>query len=102
MGIPMAFCINCGSLVRPGNVMCINCGYRFDSEPWAPKGAVSSQPVVKEENKKAPYLPYEPRPMQLDIIADIRNALETHRHIVLESSRRILWTHCRNAGRSSH
>ena len=85
MGIPMAFCINCGSLVRPGNVMCINCGYRFDGEPWTPREAVSSQPVLKEENKEAPYLPYEPRPMQLDIIADIRNALEAHRHIVLES-----------------
>lgn len=86
MGLPMAlFCTNCGSLVRPGNVMCVNCGYRFDGEPWTPMNAAPPAKTLTEENKDAPYLPYEPRPMQLDIIADIRSALESHRHIVLES-----------------
>ncbi len=41
--------------------------------------------TVKDENPEAPYLPYEPREMQVDIIRDIVNALEQKRHIVLES-----------------
>ncbi|AGI47783.1 Rad3-related DNA helicase [Thermoplasmatales archaeon BRNA1] len=41
--------------------------------------------VVKNENKDAPYLPYEPRELQIDIISDIRSALDQSRHIVIES-----------------
>ena len=41
--------------------------------------------IVYQANKEAPYMPYAPREGQLDIIADIRSALDEHRHIVIES-----------------
>ena len=36
-------------------------------------------------NPDAPYMPYEPRELQMDIIFDIRKALDEGRHIVIES-----------------
>ena len=48
----------------------------------------SEQPpkkIVDTENPDAPYLPYEPRKMQMEIIADIRRAIDEGRHIVIES-----------------
>ena len=41
--------------------------------------------IVSTVNKDAPYLPYEPRSCQLDIISDIRIALDEGRHIIIES-----------------
>ncbi len=79
------FCNNCSSLVMPGMVMCPHCGYRFDGAEWTPLKTAPQAPVSTVSNDEAPYLPYEPREMQLDIIADIRNALNARRHIVLES-----------------
>ncbi len=49
---------------------------------------MQSKPVQKaafQANKSAPYMPYVPREGQLDIISDIRSALDDHRHIVMES-----------------
>jgi len=58
------------------------------SENGLAKFANAGQPpkkMVEKENPEAPYLPYEPREMQLDIIADIRRAIDEERHIVMES-----------------
>ncbi|MDR3074879.1 MAG: ATP-dependent DNA helicase, partial [Candidatus Methanoplasma sp.] len=41
--------------------------------------------MVKGEIPEAPYMPYEPREMQLEIIAEIRRAIDEGRHIVIES-----------------
>lgn len=41
--------------------------------------------VVYQAHSEAPYMPYAPRPGQMDIISDIRRALDEKRHIVLES-----------------
>ena len=47
---------------------------------------VSEPPkTVDAEDMKAPYLPYEPRANQLQIINDIRSAMDAGRHIVIES-----------------
>lgn len=84
------FCENCGTLVLPGKDRCPDCGtYVFTGalagmtemtrpEPSVPKTVDASQ-------MKAPYLPYEPRPSQLGIINDIRNAFDAGKHIVVES-----------------
>lgn len=44
-----------------------------------------SPKLVEPGEARAPFLPYEPRPEQLRIIADIRDALDRGRHIVIES-----------------
>jgi DNA excision repair protein ERCC-2 len=74
----------------PGSERCRNCGRSMDGnvsnqmslydmmEQPAPK-------VVKTENAKAPFFPYEPRANQLDIIHDMYTALEAGQHIVVES-----------------
>ncbi|MDR1691036.1 MAG: ATP-dependent DNA helicase, partial [Candidatus Methanoplasma sp.] len=49
------------------------------------KNEEPNKKMVDEAIPEAPYLPYEPRAMQLDIIADIRNAVDQGRHIVIES-----------------
>ena len=41
--------------------------------------------LVQSENRDAPYMPYEPRGCQLDIICDIRSFLDEGRHVVIES-----------------
>ncbi|MDR1404785.1 MAG: ATP-dependent DNA helicase [Candidatus Methanoplasma sp.] len=41
--------------------------------------------MIKEEIPEAPFMPYEPREMQLEIIADIKKAIDEGRHIVIES-----------------
>ena len=84
------FCPNCGSIAFQNQKKCGTCGQRIDdpSEKGLEYFSNSSQPMkkmVKEENPAAPYLPYEPREMQLDIISDIRRAIDEGRHIVLES-----------------
>lgn len=40
---------------------------------------------VESELKDAPYMPYEPRGCQLEIISDIRTFLDDGRHVVIES-----------------
>lgn len=85
----MPFCPVCSSLVFPGHVACGSCGYRFDggiADTAVNPARTSVRPaVVRKENPDAPFLPYEPREMQVDIIRDIVRALEQKRHIVLES-----------------
>ncbi len=49
------------------------------------KRQVKAPKMVTEELKEAPFLPYEPRGCQLDIIHDIRTYLDEGRHIVVES-----------------
>ncbi|MDR0309894.1 MAG: ATP-dependent DNA helicase, partial [Candidatus Methanoplasma sp.] len=85
-----AFCSNCGSIILPNQRKCGSCGRNADR----PSGNgldqfVNSEQhtkkIVEKENPEAPYLPYEPREMQLDIIADIRRAVDEGRHIIIES-----------------
>lgn len=76
------FCSNCRSLILPGKNRCPVCGESVGGnrlEDFKPHVATVS------DNKDAPYLPYRPREGQIEIIADIRNALDDHRHIVVES-----------------
>lgn len=90
-----AFCPVCSNLVLPGHVACESCGYRFDGRSGGVASAIEelgrnaggdpAPRTVRAENPEAPYLPYEPREMQVDIIRDIVGALEQKRHIVLES-----------------
>ena len=52
---------------------------------WKPIEKSNGPSVVTEVNSEAPYLPYKPRETQIQIITDIRNALDKGRHIVIES-----------------
>ncbi len=80
------FCPQCGNMVLPGLNSCPECGYAFDGSAPVKKVDTKPAPTVKDSSQmKAPYLPYEPRPIQLDIIADIRGALDRSKHIVIES-----------------
>jgi DNA excision repair protein ERCC-2 len=87
------FCRNCKSLMPPGSITCRICGKGMD-------GTVSNQSclggknisrvreapkIVSGENADAPYFPYEPRALQMQIVADIREALAGSKHIVMES-----------------
>lgn len=90
--MPARFCPRCKSLVRPGRDTCQFCGlpisetvattqmglFEVDEDLPEPE-------VLAHENEDAPYLPYEPRSTQLRIIGDIRDALDSGRHIVIES-----------------
>ena len=44
-----------------------------------------SKEIEIVRNPDAPYMPYKPRELQMDIILDIRKALDEGRHIVIES-----------------
>jgi DNA excision repair protein ERCC-2 len=84
------FCPNCSSVVFPNQKRCGSCGKNIDrpSDTGLDQFTGAQQPVkkiVEKENPAAPYLPYEPRVMQMEIIADIRRAIGEGRHIVLES-----------------
>lgn len=85
------FCPNCGSMILPLKKKCGNCGQFVDRTSGGGLGRFlkGSEPPPKKmivtENPDAPYLPYEPRELQIDIITDIRNALDSGRHIVIES-----------------
>lgn len=80
------FCSNCGSMIMPGLTQCAKCGMPLDGGPWVKKNVDKPLPkLVDVENADAPYMPYEPRPEQLQIISDISNSLDQRRHIVIES-----------------
>lgn len=82
------FCPNCSSLLFPGMDKCSACGRPLDaSSDWTPpvKTVTDSPKIIANVNSDAPYLPYEPRATQLQIISDIRNALDQKKHIVIES-----------------
>lgn len=93
----MPFCPYCNSLMMPNAVKCSSCGRSASVQP---QEGLSNQPVsedafrakdlpqpkiVAEENLDAPYLPYKPRANQMRIVSDIRGALDSGRHIVMES-----------------
>ena len=84
------FCPKCGSLIKPNQKKCGTCRQNVDRSAGSGLDGFSKneQPpkkFVQEENPGAPYLPYEPRELQMDIIADIRRAIDEGRHIVIES-----------------
>ena len=71
----------------PGMPRCSSCGMPLDGsvENWTAPPKSDGPKVISQVNQDAPYLPYEPREVQLDIIRDIRNALDAGKHIVIES-----------------
>ena len=86
------FCNRCHSLLPPGSKRCTSCGSPINPEWISNQSSLDgigpkkqSVQLVKEENKDAPYLPYQPRGCQMDIINDIRHALDEGRHIIIES-----------------
>lgn len=82
----MIFCPICGSMLFPGSSSCKKCGSKSGSQSFGPKrNTVAAPKIITQVNSSAPYLPYEPRAMQVDIITDIKNALDRGRHIVIES-----------------
>ena len=99
--MPARFCPRCKSLVRPGLSRCQSCGAYIsgdletrqmglfemtDEDPVIPvQDNIPEPKVLSEPNEKAPYLPYAPRPAQIQIISDIRDALDAGKHIVIES-----------------
>jgi DNA excision repair protein ERCC-2 len=89
------FCTNCQSLMLPGSTCCTVCGRALSEETESKQTGLSGflrrrerpEPAapVYQANSEAPYMPYKPREGQLDIILDIRRALDDNRHIVMES-----------------
>lgn len=88
------FCPNCKSLLAPGSNRCLRCGRSAEGlvvSNQTSLGSLPEKPVAKaptpvsHEIASAPYMPYEPRGCQLDIIADIRAFLNDGRHVVIES-----------------
>ncbi len=84
--------MRCKSLMPPGSKRCISCGADINPEWISNQSSLDgigpkkkTVEYVAEENKEAPYLPYAPRGCQMDIISDIRNALNEGRHIIIES-----------------
>ena len=76
----------------PGCKRCISCGAMIDPNDISRQSSLDGVPqkkktveIVTVENKDAPYLPYKPRGCQMDIINDIRSALDEGRHIIIES-----------------
>lgn len=98
MGLPYPiimmgmFCRKCKSLMPPGSKRCLSCGSTLGPEDISVQSSLDglgpkkqSVELVKTENPDAPFLPYKPRGCQMDIINDIRNALNDSRHIIIES-----------------
>ena len=90
--MPVHFCPKCKSLVKAGRDICQFCGTPVDDEYETPQLSLfeveedTPEPqVLAHVNEQAPYLPYEPRSTQLKIISDIRDALDSGKHIVIES-----------------
>ena len=86
------FCRRCKSLMPPNSKRCISCGATLSANDISNQTSLDgigpkkkAIEIITEENKDAPYLPYAPRGCQLDIISDIRNALDEKRHIIIES-----------------
>ena len=81
------FCPRCGSLFLPNMDSCLSCGWKQgDSEDAVPVTKVFKEPdVIDNENPDLPFFPYEPRDMQVEIITDLKDALDNGRHIVIES-----------------
>lgn len=79
------FCQHCGNLIWPGQQRCGECGWALDGSSGPTVDFQPAPTVVAQASREAPFLPYAPRAMQLDIIADIRSALDQGRHIVIES-----------------
>ncbi len=84
--------MRCKSLMPPGSKRCISCGADINPEWISNQSSLDgigpkkkTVEYVAEENKEAPFLPYAPRGCQMDIISDIRNALNEGRHIIIES-----------------
>ncbi len=74
-------------MIFPNMDRCPECGMPLDGSvsSWKPIERSSGPAVLTEVNSEAPYLPYKPRETQIQIITDIRNALDKGRHIVIES-----------------
>ena len=69
----------------PGRKKCTVCNkYAGDSGSLFDRFERKKEPDIVD-NKDAPYMPYTPRELQMDIISDIRKALDEGRHIVIES-----------------
>ncbi|MBR2254700.1 MAG: ATP-dependent DNA helicase [Candidatus Methanomethylophilaceae archaeon] len=88
------FCEHCRSLTPPGSTVCRVCGRPVggggpdilsDGSAWARRQGLSAPKIVDDSDPETPYLPYEPRGCQKDIIQDIVLALGENRHIVMES-----------------
>ncbi len=86
------FCRRCKSLMPPGSNRCRSCGATLGPESISNQSSLDGigprKPkveLVQESSSDAPYLPYKPRGCQMDIISDIRNALNEGRHIIIES-----------------
>ena len=88
------FCPGCKSLLAPGSKRCLRCGMSADGLMTSSQSCLGEAPVRKERpapkmvdhaNAEAPYMPYEPRGCQMDIITDIRTFLDEGRHVVIES-----------------
>lgn len=88
------FCPRCHSMVHPMAERCPACGLprerleqsdqaTLDFADTAPRRA-RREPEIRE-NPGAPFMPYEPRGCQMDIIGDMVRALDDGRHFVMES-----------------
>ncbi|MDR3283265.1 MAG: ATP-dependent DNA helicase, partial [Candidatus Methanoplasma sp.] len=86
------FCTRCGTLALPSQGRCGKCRKPLDEGSESSQhslmgfsGVPAPPKVLTVENKDAPYMPYLPRACQMEIISDIRGALDQGRHIVIES-----------------
>ena len=86
------FCPRCRTLVSPADTRCRSCGAPLDGlvesnqsvlDGVAPKTRRTEPEVRSVED--APFMPYEPRGCQMDIIHDMVTALDNGRHFVMES-----------------
>ena len=81
------FCPRCGGLFLPNMDTCYSCGWKQgDSEESEPISRPVPQPkVIDNEDPDLPFFPYKPRDMQVQIITELRHALDEGKHIVIES-----------------
>ena len=86
------FCPRCHSMVHPMAERCPACGLareKLEESNQATLDFSDRRPARREpeihENASAPFMPYEPRGCQMDIISDMVEALDSERHFVMES-----------------
>lgn len=86
------FCPRCHTLVSPADARCRSCGAQIgelvESNQSVLDGLAErprSKPAEVRRVEGAPFMPYEPRGCQMQIISDMVTALDEGRHFVMES-----------------
>ena len=77
-------CKSCGQILMPSDRSCRFCGTASNNDIVSKKDDVPKK-IQTFYNPSIPFFPYKPRPTQMTIMRDIKEALDSDKHVVIES-----------------